>query len=194
MPAPLPPTVIAREAEPGNPTVERPGPSLPALTTSGSSRMLRQHRVDQPVDSGRALALVAHAEAHVDHQRLPARRGDTDGVAHRARGCDPWPETLPLARSAILRARSWAPGATPSNPRHAVQIVRRGDSGDVGAVRIRARGSDRASAPGPARRGSPPLLPAACRPAAPSRTSHAARDSRRTGRSPDERAVSVGVG
>ena len=137
--------------------------------------MLRQHRVDQPVDSGRALALVAHTEAQIDHQRLPPGRGDTDGVAHRGDN-GPWPETLPLARSEILRARSWAPGATPSKP----LTPYRSCPAAMPATWVPWESSaeaDRASAPPVARRDSPPASLAACDLVAPSRRSHVPRDS-----------------
>src|SRR5688572_28859174 len=77
----VPPTEIARPAEPGNPMVESPGPSFPAHG-EGDLRMPREHRVHQPVDARLPFDLVAHAEAEVDHQRHAPGGGEADGVVH----------------------------------------------------------------------------------------------------------------
>ncbi len=96
-------------------------------------RMRGEHRVHDAVDPRLAFELVAHAEAHVEHQRQVPGLGEGDGVVH----C---PEHAAGGRDAALRAvRDLEPeqlraGCHAVEAGHAVQVVTRGDAGDVGAV------------------------------------------------------------
>ena len=98
-------------------------------------RILCQHRVDQAVDPGFALALVADAEAQVDHQGLPAGGRDADGVAHRRQDGSVAGDAA-VGAVGDLEGEELGAGRDPVEAAHAVQVVPSGDAGDVGAVRV----------------------------------------------------------
>ena len=129
------PTDRARSADPGNSTVEMPGPSLPAADRHDDVGMGEQEGVDQRIDRRPPRPLVADIEAEVQHQREAALGGEPDGVVHRASHA-PGHGHRPARVVGDLEAQQLGAG------RHAVEAgdaehpVTRGDAGDVGAVTV----------------------------------------------------------
>ena len=96
-------------------------------------RVSSEESVDERVDERPSFLLVAHAEAHIEHQGEVALGGETSRVLHR-------PHHRAVHRDAAARVvgdlerQQLRAGSHPVESLHIVEVVPRGDAGDVSAV------------------------------------------------------------
>ena len=115
MPGNAAPTDKARSADPGRPTVDKAGPSLPALivnTTVGCAT--RKASTIESITARSSGALPTPKLRLSTRGRL--RRSAKRAAYSMARWMLPVIVIPPRAPFAIFKPSKWAPGATPSKP------------------------------------------------------------------------------